>query len=173
MLKCCFHLEKTPSLRIWPDGHFFCLGCHERGHLSQYPELEAKYYSVKSRDPNWANTNQACFPWAGVWVFDMSSDTPRPTGRQANVQLTGCLLLWRNGQPVATRVDGSDGVYVPVFSSQEKLLLWTAEAGIQYDKIKRIDNGTEFLESLGNMHLMFNPHKTPEGKTRWLECRSN
>ncbi len=32
-LVCCcpFHEEKTPSFHIYPDGHYFCFGCHERG----------------------------------------------------------------------------------------------------------------------------------------------
>ncbi len=28
---CPIHREKTPSLTFYPDGHFFCFGCQERG----------------------------------------------------------------------------------------------------------------------------------------------
>jgi DNA primase len=38
VLKCCcpFHKEKTPSLVIYPDGHFHCFGCSERGDIFSY-----------------------------------------------------------------------------------------------------------------------------------------
>lgn len=38
VLKCCcpFHKEKTPSLVIYPDGHFHCFGCNERGDIFSY-----------------------------------------------------------------------------------------------------------------------------------------
>lgn len=38
LLKCCcpFHKEKTPSLVIYPDGHFHCFGCHTRGDIFCY-----------------------------------------------------------------------------------------------------------------------------------------
>lgn len=28
---CCFHVEKTPSLRFWPKSGFCCHGCRKRG----------------------------------------------------------------------------------------------------------------------------------------------
>lgn len=31
MALCCFHVERTPSLHIWPSGHFKCYGCKNRG----------------------------------------------------------------------------------------------------------------------------------------------
>jgi hypothetical protein len=38
LLKCCcpFHKEKTPSLVLYPDGHFHCFGCEERGDIFSY-----------------------------------------------------------------------------------------------------------------------------------------
>jgi len=29
--RCPLHGEKTPSLRFYPDGHFYCFGCHRGG----------------------------------------------------------------------------------------------------------------------------------------------
>lgn len=45
MLLCIFHREKTPSLRIWPSGHFRCYGCGEAGHVMDHAEL-AEYSRV-------------------------------------------------------------------------------------------------------------------------------
>ena len=39
MLPCVFHTEKTPSLRVWVSGRFYCHGCGERGHVDEHPEL--------------------------------------------------------------------------------------------------------------------------------------
>ncbi len=36
---CIFHKEKTPSLRIWPTGRYFCYGCKERGHVEEHRDL--------------------------------------------------------------------------------------------------------------------------------------
>lgn len=38
MVLCVFHKEKTPSLRIWPNGQFFCHGCQTSGHMRDYPD---------------------------------------------------------------------------------------------------------------------------------------
>lgn len=40
---CPFHQERTPSCRIWPNGYFFCHGCHERGHVSREDYLLSTY----------------------------------------------------------------------------------------------------------------------------------
>lgn len=31
LARCCFHNEKTPSLCVFPDGHFHCFGCDAHG----------------------------------------------------------------------------------------------------------------------------------------------
>lgn len=28
---CIFHVDVHPSLRIWPNGNFYCHGCGEKG----------------------------------------------------------------------------------------------------------------------------------------------
>jgi len=55
---CHFHREKKPSLRIWPNGQFYCHGCHVRGDLNEHPQLERHYLMLKGPDPR-----QLCFPW--------------------------------------------------------------------------------------------------------------
>ncbi len=43
---CIFHDEKTPSLRIWKDGKFWCHGCQMGGHVADYPELQRLFHQV-------------------------------------------------------------------------------------------------------------------------------
>jgi DNA primase len=37
---CVFHTERTPSLRIKPNGLFTCYGCGQHGHVRDHPELK-------------------------------------------------------------------------------------------------------------------------------------
>ena len=32
-VRCCFHEDQTPSLKIYSDGHFHCFGCNKTGDL--------------------------------------------------------------------------------------------------------------------------------------------
>lgn len=50
MILCVFHSEKTPSLRIWPDGAFFCHGCHTKGHVNDRSYLAKVYNQAHSHD---------------------------------------------------------------------------------------------------------------------------
>lgn len=49
IMLCIDHKEKTPSLRIWPDGGFFCHGCSFFGWVSEYEELAQVYNAVRGR----------------------------------------------------------------------------------------------------------------------------
>ena len=33
---CTIHRECTPSLRLWPDGWFYCMGCQWRGDVLDF-----------------------------------------------------------------------------------------------------------------------------------------
>jgi DNA primase len=46
---CVFHTERTPSLRIWTDGGFYCHGCGVRGHVNDYADLETLAVMVWDR----------------------------------------------------------------------------------------------------------------------------
>ena len=43
MTLCVFHVERTPSLRIWPDGQYYCHGCNARGHARDHWQLRGLY----------------------------------------------------------------------------------------------------------------------------------
>jgi len=39
MTLCVFHQERTPSLRIWPDGNYLCHGCGKSGRARDHHQL--------------------------------------------------------------------------------------------------------------------------------------
>lgn len=51
MVYCIFHNDKTPSLRVWPNGKFYCLGCHMRGTVKDYSTL---YSILNILDPEYS-----------------------------------------------------------------------------------------------------------------------
>ena len=40
-IRCIFHVEVHPSLRIWPNGCFYCHGCGEKGDVNNNYHLNA------------------------------------------------------------------------------------------------------------------------------------
>ena len=46
-LLCVFHEERTPSLRIWPDGGFRCFGCGVVGRVEDHPDLQMVFDRVR------------------------------------------------------------------------------------------------------------------------------
>lgn len=172
MVSCQFHKEKTPSLRIWPNGWFFCLGCRHRGHTSKYPDLKAKYLTLRANSPAFRNPAQNCFPWLGVKVLDMEEEGPRPTGRQSDVTLTGSYIPWKDDQPVFLNVPGSEKDYLPLFSDPEKLRAVMNRAGAEYESVKRVHDGREFHESIPpTIPIMYDPYFTSAGRVRWIEVQ--
>lgn len=67
------------------------------------------------------------------------------------ISITGYVIPWRNGEPVLLEMAGCNDYFLPVFSLPEKLR--AAMSGIQYDSVKKIDNGLEFVDSLRNAVL--------------------
>lgn len=43
MLRCPFHPDKNPSLRLYPD-HFYCFGCHTHGDVV---DLAARIWNLR------------------------------------------------------------------------------------------------------------------------------
>lgn len=168
---CPFHKERTPSLRVWPNGGFFCHGCHYGGWIKHHPQLAARYRVLRDNHPALRNGEQLCFPWRGVEVFDMEDQAPKPTGRYRDVSLTGCLIPWKGGQPVFMSMPGSPLSYLATFTTEAKLRAVMVEIGIEIDSIKNIDDGTEFLSSIPlDVPVIIDPHRVGD-KTRWTEVK--
>lgn len=102
-------------------------------------------------------------------------DEPRRVGdKLVEISLTGCLIpSLANRQPVLLRMHGSNDLFLPVFSTHEKLVAGMALANTPYDRIQEIQDGAEFLASLEEntvvIRVIVDPYKHESGTTRFLE----
>jgi hypothetical protein len=89
----------------------------------------------------------------------------RPISETKTIDITGYLIPWtEDGSPLVFHVDGLDDLFIPIFSSEEKLLrvmitttvtesedhpmILSILADIPFESIKQIDYGYEFLQSI-------------------------
>lgn len=71
-------------------------------------------------------------------------------------------------QPAFIKVMGNDDTFtIPVFTTVEKLKQFSEDFGIPYDRIKHIDDGVEFLDSIPvEIEVIQDPYKHGD-KTRY------
>jgi len=104
-------------------------------------------------------------------------EPPKPTGKAAKpVSVTGCLVPWlNNGQPQLASMPGSTAFYIMCFSSEEKLRSFMKSTGIPFDRIKQIQNGTDFIASIResatttDVLIIRDPWITPQGRVRFVQ----
>jgi len=102
---------------------------------------------------------------------------PRPTGHPPEeVTLTGKVFPWEDGCPVFLRIAGSPFRWLPCFSDASKLRGFLEQCGVSHERIKVIDDHRGFIESFPRkrsdgmeIRLMIDPHRTEEGKIRYLQ----
>lgn len=100
------------------------------------------------------------------------SGAPQRTGKPAGpVTLTGRLLAWKAGTPVLLRMAGApDAHYLACFSTPMLLERTMARLGASFDKIKRVDDGNEFLRSIpAAITVIVDPYWTDEGRVRFTQ----
>ena len=72
----------------------------------------------------------------------MDDIAPKPTGKPlAPVSVTGTLFPWDGAQPVFLSMPGSPSLYLPCFTTEEKLRAVMRRAGVEFVSIKHIDDG--------------------------------
>ena len=89
------------------------------------------------------------------------------------INITGYLTPFKqNGQPHLIQMPGNPHFWLAVFSSLVRLEESCAELGFVGYRIKQIDDGRDFIESVmeGGVRIMLDPYRvTSENKTRWTE----
>lgn len=108
------------------------------------------------------------------------TDVPPPTrisDKEIDVNITGYALpAYHNDQPVLIALQGTSDLFVPVFSTIEKLQAFMSELAVKihYDKIKQVMNGREFADSvLLHARIAIDPYVTDAGRLRWTEIVSH
>ena len=108
------------------------------------------------------------------------SFAPRRTDKlPVTVSLTGKLIPWKDGQAVLLSMPMSPHLYLSCFSTQEKLESILSQAEVEWDKIKEIDDGKEFIVSIINIiknHnqdiiIIIDPYYTETGTIKFTQVK--
>jgi hypothetical protein len=110
----------------------------------------------------------------------MADFEPRSTGRVSEMSISGYLMpAHGNRQPVLIGMAGTDDFFIVVFSTAEKLRSFMEAIGIGFDRIQKVTNGVEFIESIdeenarGNrpyaLRIAADPYKHENGNWRFTE----
>jgi hypothetical protein len=84
------------------------------------------------------------------------------------IDITGNLLAYKDGQPVFLNIEGH--CFIAIFSTVEKLHMALREMQIWDYKIKQIDDGFEFIDSLeGKVRIARDPWTTEQKTVRFTE----
>ncbi len=88
--------------------------------------------------------------------------------RSKEIDITGYLFPWKDGQPFFMQMLGSKATYIPVF--EDKIKLDIGMNGIEYEKIKQIEDGQQFLDSIPTKYIVIvNLRYTSDGKCRYIQ----
>lgn len=114
----------------------------------------------------------------------MSAELGRPPVRTSTppveMNLTGYLFPHKGSEGDATcpaflGLGGSNALYLPCFSTIEKLRATMEGIGATYVGVKHIDDGLVFLSELPKelggkpIKIMIDPYTTPDGAIRYVE----
>jgi len=111
-------------------------------------------------------------------MSDPQNFPPRPIdGAQIrSYDLTGHLFPWHQGTPALLTMPNSNDVFLPVFSTVEKLQALVRLVDLPIDAIKQIDNPIEFFKSMPaqfpngtRLRVIIDPYRTDENHTRFSE----
>jgi hypothetical protein len=104
----------------------------------------------------------------------MTGVGPRPTGKTRAVSLERKLFAWdqTRSMPVFFGTPGSDLDYIACFDSAEKLRAFHARARVDFDSIKQIENGREFIASVAaspRTAIIVDPWFALDGRVRFTQ----
>jgi hypothetical protein len=92
--------------------------------------------------------------------------------------ITNYCFPWRNGAPLWMHMEssGTDDVYLLLFSSLQQCILTMQMIGLSYDKVKKIDDQEEFLDSVPpvladgtKVHIIIDPSLVESGRIIYSE----
>jgi hypothetical protein len=95
----------------------------------------------------------------------------RVSRRELKVNVTGYVSpFYIDNQPVLLNMSGTEDLFLALFSTPQKLEAEMARAGIEYDKIVKVTDGPNFLESVAfRVRVIVDPHLHGNGRVRFTE----
>jgi len=97
---------------------------------------------------------------------------PKQIGPVKELALTGQLMPWKNSQPVLLNMQGvgPDTFYLPLFEEEDQLR--SVLVGIEFESIKMVEDGAEFLDSIPlDVIVITNLRFTEEGNVRFHQVQ--
>lgn len=96
--------------------------------------------------------------------------------RIIDTSLARHVMPFLNGQPAYVVMDETSDIFLPVFSSLDKLLATMTACGVLYDNVKKIDDQAVFLASIPtqlpdgtNLRIIIDPERHDDGTIRFAE----
>ena len=103
---------------------------------------------------------------------------PRPVSSELkDIDLTDKLFPWKGDQPVLLSMPLSNALYLPLFNLEGSLRAVLKKVGVPFERIKKVDDGRVFLESLPKfigiqpLKVILNPRFTETGTVRFTEVQ--
>lgn len=96
---------------------------------------------------------------------------PRP------IDIRNHLMATRQNSPIFLGMPGTSDLFLPVFSTVEKLTAWLALLSMRSDATKQIDHPGEFLASIPlyydnkRVRVIVDPYFTQQGTVRYREIQ--
>ena len=106
-------------------------------------------------------------------------DAPHQVGTASkSIDLTNALFPWDSVVPCYLRMPNSEYLYLPCFTSEDKLRTLMTQVGITGYTIKKIEDGPEFMTSFNvpeasNIKVILDPHFVDGGRVRFLQVTPN
>ena len=92
-----------------------------------------------------------------------------------SVDISHHVFPWHRGQPVLARMQGTNDLFLLLFSTTERLREALHQMDIPYEAVKQVDDPVEFLQSLPllyagvRLRVIVNPRMTGKDTMRYTE----
>jgi CHC2 zinc finger len=120
---CPFHADKTPSFRVYPDGHFYCFGCQLSGDVITF--------LMKTQALTFTQACEQLSERSGIPLQDdRPYDAKAEQRARALAEQTAKMAVWywREQRIIATRKRSEPMLlWINRLTPKEMLMIWMAE----------------------------------------------
>jgi CHC2 zinc finger len=120
---CPFHSEKTPSFRVYEDGHYYCYGCNESG--------DAFTFMMKIESVSFSEACRLLSERTGISLDDVRHQDMQAEGRArvlADRTAKMAAWYWREQRIIARRKRSAPMLdWINRLTAKEMIMIWKAE----------------------------------------------